>query len=54
MDEIEWDKEKLQKFKLTYKTALRNHHVSFIFDKHEFILSYAKYLIEYLEQQFKD
>lgn len=46
---ISWTPEKLQKFKAAYDAAGGD---TFTFEGNEFVKSYAKYLIEYLEGQF--
>jgi hypothetical protein len=44
---INWTLEKLEKFKVAYEAASNDG--VFIFEGHEFLKSYSKYLIEYLE-----
>lgn len=52
--EITWTPAKLQRFKVHYKTACDNTQESFRFEGHIFMCEYAKYLIEYLEGQFRE
>ena len=51
---IHCTKEMFIKFKKAYQSALNKSHDSFFFEGNEFLTSYAKYLIEYLEPQFKE
>lgn len=47
---VQWDKAKLAKFKAAYERAKLNPLTDvFQFEGHDFVLGYAKYLIEYLE-----
>ena len=49
---IVWDRPKLERFKRAYKAArLQSGSDVFQFDGHEFVLDYAKYLIEYLDSE---
>jgi len=48
---ISFDKEKLKMLKKDYQSAVDNNAESFVFDGHELLVSYAKYMIEYLEGQ---
>lgn len=48
---INFTKNKLIQFKKEYQKAIENKNESFIFNGNEFLVSYAKYLIEYLETQ---
>ena len=50
---VNWTEEKLAEFKKEYATAERRRRDCFKFNGHEFYTGYAKYLIEYLEQDFK-
>ena len=45
-------KEKLSELKKQYNVAVQNNQEVFIFDGSELLVSYAKYLIQYLESQF--
>lgn len=51
---LEWDKDKLEKFKVAYEESIIFAHDPvndvFTFEGNIFVISYAKYLIEYLEQ----
>jgi hypothetical protein len=47
-------KEKLKAFKKAYETAKMKAQATFIFEGDEYIVNYAKYLIEYLEDKFKN
>ena len=46
-------KEKLSELKNQYNVAIENNLEVFIFDGSELLVSYAKYLIQYLETQLK-
>lgn len=48
-----WTPEKLARFKEAYAAADRRSRDAFKFDGHTFYTGYAKYLIEYLERDFK-
>ena len=54
MKQLSWTKEAFLKFKKAYELALNQKNESFFFEGNEFLVSYAKYLIEYLEPQFKE
>lgn len=41
----------LECFKLAYKQAINTKTDPFMFDGNEFVVAYAKYLIEYLDTQ---
>ena len=49
---ITWTPEMLERFKAAYAVAKIERATSFWFDGHEFIPSYARYLIMYLDDQF--
>jgi hypothetical protein len=49
---IQWSPEKLQKLKVAYCAAKDQGKKSFLFNGDEFVVDYAKYLIEYLEGEF--
>jgi hypothetical protein len=50
---INFTKQKLAQLKKEYKVAVDQKAEIFIFDgEHEMLISYAKYLIEYLESRF--
>lgn len=46
---MNWDKQKLDEFEKAYERALENNLNEFEFENHEFLVSYAKYLIEFLK-----
>jgi hypothetical protein len=48
---ITWNRPKLDRFKDEYKKANASSVETFVFDGDLFIVSYAKYLIEYLEMK---
>lgn len=51
---VKWDRPMLARFKRTY-TQVVNHPKkpdTFTFEGHEYVVGYAKYLIQYLEGQF--
>jgi len=52
---IAWTHPMLERFKAAYAQACLNKDRTdtFYFDGHEFVIGYAKYLIEYLEGEFK-
>lgn len=54
MKTLRWTKETFLHFKKAYIAASNNNLESFFFEKNKFLTSYAKYLIEYLEPQFKE
>ena len=43
----------LAEFKSAYNTAVKDNQDSFIFENHEYVVGYAKYLIEYLNSKFE-
>lgn len=47
---VKWTPAKLKRFKRAYEKAEGD---IFVFDKHEYLKSYAKYLIPYLEKRFE-
>lgn len=47
---ITWTTYKLKRFKHAYAECTTDR---FVFEGHEFLKDYAKYLIEYLEREFK-
>lgn len=53
MKMINFDRNKLKDLKRHYKKALEAKKETFIFNGDEYLTSYAKYVIEYLESQFK-
>lgn len=50
---VDFDLDKLQELKSSYENAVRENRDSFWFDNKQLLVSYAKYLIEYLEYQLK-
>ena len=53
METIEWTPEKLHALKKVYALYKDNPSGVFVFSGHELVVGYAKYLIQYLEMQFK-
>lgn len=53
MKMINFDFNKLKDLKRHYKKAVEDNKESFIFNGDEYLTSYAKYVIEYLESRFK-
>jgi hypothetical protein len=49
---IQFDRHKLAEFKIAFSEAKKRNEHYFMFDGQEFFLGYAKYAIEYLENQF--
>lgn len=50
---ILFDKAKLSEFKIAFEEAKKRNDHYFMFDGNEFFIGYAKYAIEYLENEFK-
>lgn len=50
---ITWNRPMLARFKKAYNKAVEDKVETFVFDGHEFVPAYAKYLIEYLTGQLK-
>lgn len=50
---INFDRAKLERFRNAYTNAKARNDDQFTFEGHEFFVPYARYLIEYLEEQFK-
>lgn len=50
---ISFTPDKLKSLKSSYNTALKNGKDKFVFEGKELLVSYAKYLIEYLDIKFK-
>jgi predicted GTPase len=48
---ISWTRPMLERFKKAYATAVTANADTFRFDGNEFVRSYARYLIEYLEER---
>jgi hypothetical protein len=53
MTTINFTPQKLADLKVAYEKAKAAGKESFVFEGNELLVSYAKYLIEYLEGQFK-
>jgi hypothetical protein len=51
--ETTFDKAKYRKLKQLYNKAVAQERESFLFEEQEILVSYAKYLIEYLKPKFK-
>ena len=51
---IAWDRAKLERFRKAYKDALEKPGDVFAFDGHQFVASYARYLIQYLDSVFAE
>lgn len=49
---IQWTRPMLKRFKRKYRAAVKNNEHLFLFDGHEIMTAYGRYLIEYLDQQF--
>lgn len=52
MTEIQFTRPMLESLKEAYQQALNNRQDVFIWEGHEMLVAYAKYLIEFLEQRF--
>lgn len=52
MNEINFTRRKLVEFKRLYNQAVIDKKEQFLFEGHEVLVSYAKYMIEYLDGQF--
>lgn len=50
---VSWDKPSLKAFKREYEKAVRRGWKTFTFHGNEYVVGYAKYLIEYLEGVLK-
>lgn len=53
MPNVVFTRDTLKLFKRAYNNATRRGHESFIFEGNEYLVGYAKYLIEYLEATLK-
>jgi len=51
MSDIQFDKDKLENLKAFYKKAVDTNQEQFVFEGHDLLVAYAKYLIEYLESR---
>lgn len=54
MKSIEFNKDKFERLKKEHSKAVEEGRESFFLDGDEFLVDYAKYLIEYLGQQFEE
>lgn len=50
---IEWTRPMLARFRKAYSVAVEAGADTFTFDGNVFVVGYARYLIQYLETQFK-
>jgi hypothetical protein len=50
-DYINFDVKKYKGLKVSYDIAFKNGQEVFTFDKHKFVLGYAKYLLQYLKMK---
>jgi hypothetical protein len=50
---IKFDRPKLVRFKRAYKAAIIKEEETFVFEEHEFLVDYARYLIEWMEIQLR-
>lgn len=46
---VEFDRDKRERLRRHYEQAVKEQKESFTFDGHELLVSYAKYLLEYLD-----
>lgn len=53
MKTVNFDKEKLARFKIAYEIAVESNVDVFVFEGQEYLVSFAKYLIEYLTLKLK-
>jgi hypothetical protein len=53
MKMINFDRQKLKELKNLYNKAVKDNKESFIYNGDEYLTSYAKYVIEYLETKLK-
>ena len=53
MNLVNWTPVKLALFRKEYDNALAKNKISFKWNEHEYLVNYAKYLLEYLEGRFK-
>jgi len=52
MKMINFDRQKLKELKTLYNKAVKGGKESFMYKGDEYLTSYAKYVIEYLDSQF--
>jgi len=51
---VEWTKPMVDRFQVAYDEAVEADVDQFVFEGHELVTEYAKYLLEYLNERFKD
>ena len=51
--QVEFNAESFKKFRARYNEAIEKKEIQFTFEGNEYLTSYAKYVIEYLEPKFK-
>lgn len=51
--QVEFNKEQYKALEKRYIEALKNKEEQFVFEGNEYLTSYAKYLLQYLETMFK-
>lgn len=54
MESINFDRTKLKELKQLYSIAVKDGRESFMYEGHELLTSYAKYLIEFLTDRLSD
>lgn len=54
MEVIEFDRPKYNRLQISYKQAVVDGKDVFLFEGHELVTSYAKYLLEYLKLKFNE
>lgn len=54
MPKINFTVTKFENFKAQYQEACKKRKSSFIFEENEYLVGYAKYLIEYLNSKFQE
>lgn len=53
MNKIEWTRDMLERFKMAYGLARETRGEVFEFEGNEFLVSYAGYLIQFLDAKFE-
>jgi hypothetical protein len=51
---LSFDKTTYQRLKKEYQNSIKNNIEVFVFDGHEILTAYAKYLLEYLKSKFEN
>jgi hypothetical protein len=51
METITFDRRKVEQFRKAYNRARTAGETQFVFDGHDFLVSYARYMLEYLTLQ---